>query len=87
MAGHLTDQAHQKTAQMAEQIKQQASSRLSSQVDRAAEGLGNLSQARASPVRDIGGRYRRRLRCWPGRTRPPAWPRRLSGSSRLAGDR
>jgi hypothetical protein len=45
MAGQVADQAQQKTGQMAEQIKQQASSRLSGQVDRAAEGLGNLSQA------------------------------------------
>jgi len=45
MAGQVADQAQEKTGQMAEQIKQQASSRLSSQVDRAAEGLGSLSQA------------------------------------------
>jgi hypothetical protein len=44
MAGQVADQAQQQTGQVAEQIKQQASSRLSGQIDRAAEGLGNLSQ-------------------------------------------
>jgi hypothetical protein len=45
MAGQVADEAEAKTGQVAEQLKQQASSRLSSQIDRAAEGLGSLSQA------------------------------------------
>lgn len=45
VAGQVAEQAQAKTGQVAEQIKQQASSRLSGQIDRAAEGLGNLSQA------------------------------------------
>ena len=45
LAGQVADRAQQQTGQVAEQIKQQASSRLSGQIDRAAEGLGNLSQA------------------------------------------
>jgi hypothetical protein len=45
MAAQVADQAQAKTGQVAQQIKQQASSRLSGQIDRAAEGLGNLSQA------------------------------------------
>ena len=45
VAGQVADRAQQQTGQVAGQIKQQASSRLSGQIDRAAEGLGNLSQA------------------------------------------
>jgi hypothetical protein len=53
-ARQVADQAQDKTGQVAQQVKQQASSRLSGQIDRAAEGLGAVSQT----LQDLSGQLR-----------------------------
>ena len=68
LAGQVADQAQQQTGQVAEQIKQQASSRLSGQIDRAAEGLGNLSQALLSMSGQLRQQDQARVAAYTSRT-------------------
>ena len=54
LGGKVSDQAQDKLSGVAEQVKQQASSRLSTQIDRASEGIGVFAQT----LQSMGGELR-----------------------------